>query len=215
MIGIRSHRPPRPRSRIRCGLDTSTITVSIHSRRRAIRIRADAPTPLEVEALEPELADEVIGEGGAVGEVADELEDALARRVDRSLDRDRTHGRAILLRERSSAIDQIANVSTSRKPRPSAQTSLKLSPVFGMSLPLFGMDTVVDGGADVRRDRRVRGSRLARLRRLRLLDLAVGGRQASPLPGVRRVALSARLDVRVLDHVRRRDHPRAVAARLA
>ena len=28
--------------------------------------------------------------------------------------------------------------------------SLKLSPVFGISIPLFGMDAVVDGGADVR-----------------------------------------------------------------
>ena len=28
--------------------------------------------------------------------------------------------------------------------------SLKSSPVFGMSIPLFGMDAVVDGGADVR-----------------------------------------------------------------
>jgi hypothetical protein len=45
-----------------------------------------------LEPLEPEVADEVISEGRPDGEIAEELVDALARGVDRRVDRDRVQG---------------------------------------------------------------------------------------------------------------------------
>src|SRR6185437_5967005 len=54
------------------------------------------PDAVGLQTLEPILGDEVIGEGGAVREVTEQVEDALAWRVDRPLDRDRAHGAAIL-----------------------------------------------------------------------------------------------------------------------
>ena len=81
-----------------------------------------------------------------------------------------------------------------------------MSPVFGMSIPLFGMDTVVDAGADLSEtgEFAVVGS-LVCVGCGYSISLSAGD-DLPTLPGMRGVPLPPRLHVRILDPRHRSDH---------
>ena len=98
LVGMRLTRPPRPCSTIRWVPSSSTIVVSIQIERSGAVDPEPRPRP-DPGGLDPgqvEAGEEMVGEGGAVGEVAERLEDPLARDVDLDFGADRTHRGASL-----------------------------------------------------------------------------------------------------------------------